>query len=296
MRLICPNCGAEYEVPDDVIPDEGRDVQCSACSHTWFERPGASVAEEAAPAPPPARRMPPPVAEPEGMEDLPASLRALAEPPGGRTPAPGAPPAPRRVTPPPPREEPEEAPMRPSVTPEIAAILREEAAREAEQRRRERMGGMETQTELDLPEAARAAPAPTPAPDAPDPEDPPLRRRPVRPGFGGADSAAPRRELLPDIDELHTSLRPESEPEPAEEPEDTAAVTRRGFRRGFSLTLFALAILALAYAFAPNLSELFPAAAPALERYVDAVNAGRVWLDVELQSLTTRLNNIAGDS
>jgi predicted Zn finger-like uncharacterized protein len=37
MRLICPNCGAQYEVPDDVIPQEGRDVQCSACSNTWFQ-------------------------------------------------------------------------------------------------------------------------------------------------------------------------------------------------------------------------------------------------------------------
>ncbi len=37
MRLICPNCGAQYEVPDDVIPAEGRDVQCSNCGDTWFQ-------------------------------------------------------------------------------------------------------------------------------------------------------------------------------------------------------------------------------------------------------------------
>ena len=36
-RLICPNCGAQYEVPTEVIPTEGRDVQCSACSNTWFQ-------------------------------------------------------------------------------------------------------------------------------------------------------------------------------------------------------------------------------------------------------------------
>ncbi|MFN7053310.1 MAG: zinc-ribbon domain-containing protein, partial [Gemmobacter sp.] len=23
MRLICPNCDAQYEVPDDAIPEEG---------------------------------------------------------------------------------------------------------------------------------------------------------------------------------------------------------------------------------------------------------------------------------
>ncbi len=39
MRLICPNCDAQYEVPDDVIPPEGRDVQCSSCGNTWFQAP-----------------------------------------------------------------------------------------------------------------------------------------------------------------------------------------------------------------------------------------------------------------
>ncbi|MCB2124584.1 MAG: zinc-ribbon domain-containing protein, partial [Rhodobacteraceae bacterium] len=29
MRLICPSCGAQYEVDESVIPDGGRDVQCS---------------------------------------------------------------------------------------------------------------------------------------------------------------------------------------------------------------------------------------------------------------------------
>lgn len=37
MRLTCPNCGAQYEVPDDVIPAAGRDVQCSNCGNTWFQ-------------------------------------------------------------------------------------------------------------------------------------------------------------------------------------------------------------------------------------------------------------------
>ncbi|WP_299418730.1 zinc-ribbon domain-containing protein [uncultured Shimia sp.] len=37
MRLTCPNCGAQYEVPDDIIPTGGRDVQCSNCGNTWFQ-------------------------------------------------------------------------------------------------------------------------------------------------------------------------------------------------------------------------------------------------------------------
>ncbi len=40
MRLVCPNCSAQYEIDGSMIPDEGRDVQCSNCGHTWFELPG----------------------------------------------------------------------------------------------------------------------------------------------------------------------------------------------------------------------------------------------------------------
>lgn len=49
MRLICPNCGAQYEVDVSVIPESGRDVQCSACGHTWFQPSRAMIeaAEEA---------------------------------------------------------------------------------------------------------------------------------------------------------------------------------------------------------------------------------------------------------
>ena len=37
MRLICPSCDAQYDVPAGVIPQGGRDVQCSDCAHTWFQ-------------------------------------------------------------------------------------------------------------------------------------------------------------------------------------------------------------------------------------------------------------------
>jgi len=50
MRLTCPNCTAQYEVPADAIPENGRDVQCSACDHTWFQSGEINQAEVAAPA------------------------------------------------------------------------------------------------------------------------------------------------------------------------------------------------------------------------------------------------------
>ena len=36
MRLTCPQCETQYEVPDDAIQGEGRHVKCSNCGHTWF--------------------------------------------------------------------------------------------------------------------------------------------------------------------------------------------------------------------------------------------------------------------
>jgi predicted Zn finger-like uncharacterized protein len=39
MRLTCPNCQAQYEVADSVVPTGGRDVQCSACGNVWFQYP-----------------------------------------------------------------------------------------------------------------------------------------------------------------------------------------------------------------------------------------------------------------
>ncbi|PTV93843.1 putative Zn finger-like uncharacterized protein [Rhodobacter aestuarii] len=48
MRLICPRCGAQYEVDDSVIPEAGRDVQCSGCGQTWFQPSAKMIAAEEA--------------------------------------------------------------------------------------------------------------------------------------------------------------------------------------------------------------------------------------------------------
>ena len=66
MRLICPNCGAQYAVADDAIPSGGRDVQCSNCQHTWFETPGASATDM-----PPAQRAPAPPPQPKPQPVVP---------------------------------------------------------------------------------------------------------------------------------------------------------------------------------------------------------------------------------
>lgn len=57
MRLICPNCGAQYDVADDAIAESGRDVQCSNCNHIWFQI-------EKTPAPAPTTDKPAPASQP----------------------------------------------------------------------------------------------------------------------------------------------------------------------------------------------------------------------------------------
>lgn len=43
MRLTCPRCRAQYDIPDSVIPASGREVECSSCSQVW-RQPGTDPA------------------------------------------------------------------------------------------------------------------------------------------------------------------------------------------------------------------------------------------------------------
>lgn len=80
MRLTCPKCAAQYEVPEAAIPAAGREVQCSACDAVWFQKhPGpvppapvdtagpTATAEDPPPGPesalPPQRQLDPAVAD-----------------------------------------------------------------------------------------------------------------------------------------------------------------------------------------------------------------------------------------
>ncbi len=110
MRLTCPGCAAIYEVPDDAIPDEGRDVQCTNCGHGWFQIPRVGADPAAAPLP-----------GPMGEAEDPAAGDGLDDPFGEDAPE-GAPAGPRRS----------------AVDPRTRRVLREEAEREVEARRVER--------------------------------------------------------------------------------------------------------------------------------------------------------------
>ncbi|WP_425099848.1 zinc-ribbon domain-containing protein [Tropicibacter sp. S64] len=323
IRLICPNCGAQYEVPAEVIPDTGRDVQCSNCAHTWFQAHpdhDTALAEEQGAAPEPETW------EPEEDED--EGDRALVQP-AARDEAghddededdwePEAAPEPRR------RE----------LDPQVAEVLREEAERERRRRQAE-AETFEMQQDLGLEEPSEDAPArrareararmahirgedlkaETPAEAAPEehPEQSPRRRRsrPTEEGAGRAAAAASaavaesRRELLPDVEEINQTLRASSEPRSRVTDADEGRVTVSdskpvrsggGFARGFFFIVLLFAVLVAVYVSAPQIKSAIPQVAPMVDGYVAWVDGLRIWLDREVTSLMTSLDGMSSEA
>ena len=36
MMIVCPSCGKNFNVDEDLIPDKGRLLKCGSCNQTWF--------------------------------------------------------------------------------------------------------------------------------------------------------------------------------------------------------------------------------------------------------------------
>ncbi len=285
MRLICPNCGAQYEVSDDVIPAQGRDVQCSNCGHTWFESPGASVAAEEeliAAEDADETNAAPPAPEP----DQESGVSAEQEPEPEQDPKPNNATEEDDLSP-----APQHAPVkRQPLDDSIAAILQEEAAREEASRAAEAQSGLESQGDLGIDEM----PTMTEAKKAESAERI-ARLKGEEPETDvsaavAATVAGSRRELLPDIDDINATLRSDSERDaPPPLPEEEEAQERRGFRFGFFSVLILIGILVAIYAFADQISAAVPALESALNAYVAMVDRLRIWFDVQMQTLLTML-------
>ncbi len=276
MRLVCPNCGAQYEVDDRLIPESGRDVQCSNCGHTWFQHPAGHAPEaagetaEAAPepaepdTPPQTDESAPPESAPEtetAPEPEPESEEPRAEEPGEDTPPPEATATPR------------------ALDENLGALLREEAEREARARAHERQQ-IETQEELGLEEAETAEVAAQERMAR-------LRGLDSEEDSASAGEAGTRRDLLPDIDEINSSLTSIGSEEVVD---DFAEPARRGgFGRGFVLMLLLALIAVLLYIYAPAISQKVPALAGAMETYVGLIDQARAWLDSMVAAALARL-------
>ena len=37
MKIICPNCSAEYQIDGTFFDNEGRNVRCDQCTQEWYE-------------------------------------------------------------------------------------------------------------------------------------------------------------------------------------------------------------------------------------------------------------------
>jgi predicted Zn finger-like uncharacterized protein len=247
MRLLCPNCDAEYEVDASVIPDNGRDVQCSNCGHAWFQLPPEIEAELEAE---------------EALYEAPAPV-------------------------PPPAIVPEKLPRR-GIDESVLAVLREEADREAAARRGDAPQVIETQTEMGL----------APQPNA-------VARRIARMKGVEAEIAPPpiarpqtRREMLPEIEEINSSLRASSEKRSGDAAAVAATMTAAkkngGFRSGFVLMLVLAIVLVTVYVMAPRIAQQIPGAAAAMETYVASVDHARLLLDGLMKSAIGWLRGVSG--
>ena len=314
MRLICPSCGAQYEVDESVIPDAGRDVQCSNCGNAWFQMSAAQLkAEEARAAE--AEAAGAEVDETEDwVEEAPEEVAEADEPPLEIEPSQevaaeedwGAPedvaedPAdaveePEAVAEAAPApEEPAPAPKRKTLDDAVMNVLREEADRE--RRAREAEGSLiETQPDLGIPAEAAAASVAAAIAAAQDDDAPEIEDEVYDPeNEDSVVSRAARKELLPDIEEINSSLRATSDRGGEAASVDAPATLRRrrsGFRMGFVTAIVIAVILLLVYAFAPAISSAVPAASGAMEAYVAGVDGARSWLDATLQGLTASMTD-----
>ncbi len=277
MRLICPNCGAQYEVPTEVIPTEGRDVQCSACSNTWFQAHpdhDTGLADEV---------------------DTP-SVEPVAPPP--------PPPAPEEIV------EPEQQAPMPQLAsrgldPQVSDVLREEAEFEANARAAEKSEPLESQPDLGLEtssedEGARRAREARERMAR-------LRGEPVPDEVAVASAtiaAGSRRDLLPDIEEINSTLRSSGERRrPAEATDADLKGTvprvrrkRSGFKRSF-FTIIVLAALGIgAYVFGPQISKTLPAAKPYVAQYSTGVESARTWLSQSVDAGLLWLDQMASEN
>jgi predicted Zn finger-like uncharacterized protein len=299
MRLVCPSCEAEYEVDDAAIPLTGRDVQCSNCGHAWFQtHPEVEAEEEADVDAADWARTKSGAAESVTADDtglragfeaevesvvpdawMPEVVMPVAQGQGAAGSA-GAP-----AVPPPSR----------SLDETVLAMLREEAEREAAARRHDAAArtrgqgppAIETQTELPLVQEPGGVAAAV--------------RRIARGRGGEHEQAAPppksRREMLPAIEEINSTLRATSDRTSQADAAildslDQGAEGRGGFRRGFLFLVTLAVALAVLYVFAPVLAAKVPALAGIAAQYVQAVDAARLWLDAEMKALIAMIQRL----
>jgi hypothetical protein len=268
------------------MPREGRDVQCSNCGQTWFQDHPDTIAEREASETDEVHEDEEVIRTEEPRSDYIEQEFEAEENPTADVPTlePGRP----------------EDHGRRRLDPTVADVLREEAELETRARRSE-AGAMESQPDLGLAES---------------PGESRKRVREARERMArirgesergrASDNEMPiaatlgsRRDLLPDIEEINSTLRSNSDRSPDLDPGQTAQIEiqeKRSSRRGFIMTIALVALLALLYSYAAKLAEAVPQAEPWLSEYVAMIDGWRLWLDERLSALLTWLDAAAESS
>lgn len=334
MRLVCPNCDAEYEVDDAAIPRAGRDVQCSNCGHAWFQTHRDVMPQRAGGggvAGPSVRDAgPQPEAVLAGHNAEPAVAAGSAAEGHGA--------------------EVHDAEV-------YSAAGHDAGVHDAGVHDAEVFGAEVHDAEVVAPGAASLIVEPAQAADAGAVREPPAamaapaprniddtvlavlreeaareataRRAEAPPGLEtqtemgldpGADAdlrraarlqaeadptlepaARPRREMFPAIEEINSTLRSSSGRTEAAEPEtmfptEAARKARGGFGPGFLTLVLVAAIIVALYVFAPLIGQKVPALTGAAAAYVGAIDAARLWLDTQIRGLIAMLRGFEGTS
>ena len=252
MRLICPNCNAQYNVDEALIPEEGRDVQCATCKKSWFQE--------------------------KSFDETPLDLTPSVQPEAARkTPtSPAAPETPRQTLDD--SETNTAEPTSPPAQPVNDSVDRDKLRRVVEEEIAAKSGfddddiaepADETDEDSELLRSLRETLAEVTEDDY---EIGPAtsRRRSV---VQAAESAGiPTDELLADRT---------SKPKPTDisidfvEELNETRPRRRLMSRGKMTALILAAILAGVYFFQGKIAEAYPPAAPFLEQYTAAVDGAR---------------------
>lgn len=255
MRITCPSCGAQYEIDASLLPQDGREVQCSACGTVWFQEGKTSV-EPFIPEPAPLPQPPEQSAEEPAPEEAPPAPQddedqaAVTAPPE---------PAPEM------QPDPQEPTSARKIDPKVLSVLREEADFEATQRALE-AEGLESQPDLGLTDTAPWPPAAAQLDPSEDVSDTP-------------EAAVQSDVVFPDIDAISSTLEPIGETRHGAEGgfalPDTPEVRQRSFITGLMIPIaLAFALIAI-YLGAPTLSEMVPAIEGPLGSFVALIDGLR---------------------
>ena len=111
-------------------------------------------------------------------------------------------------------------------------------------------------------------------------------RRPLRSSSVPQES---RRDLLPDIEEINSSLRSAEERDFLIEEEEPPPARASGFGLGFTVVVVIAVALVLVYVYAAAIRAAVPSLAPAMDSYVALADAWRAAVDRLAQDWVRRI-------